>query len=296
MKKLFFIAASFAAMTFAFTACNDKDKNNPETPNTTDNTEESGIVDPKQVTAEDFTGEWRTDSMIAPSYRFYGRGLVDFSKITVKDGIVSTTKQVYDSETGEDKEEAVTYEIISFDRGIKFAALKEKDVKLLVWSDEEQKDVEVVEDVIHYFSTLPAMDGKDVAISEENVKGIGFEEYVDYQSSDQPMNRSVSPHYNFDYFGDDHQFMNFMAVEMNPINAFPHPGFWWFKDGAIEFIEAYSGQTIDDFNPDDYGWWKIEKLTDKHMVIHRSYKDGSWSSEETIYYSRCEMPELLKDK
>ena len=292
MKKYFIFA--LAALTLTFVACNNTDNNEPSDPTTTENPQTSDPVDPSQVTAADFQGEWRVDSMIAPSYRFYGRSLVDFSKITVKDGIVSTTYLEYDMEKEEDVEVPVTYEIVSFDRGIKFAALKEKDVKLLVWSEEEQKDVEVVEDVIHYFSTLPAMDGKDVAISEENVKGVWFEEYVDYQSSDQPTKtRSVSPHYNFDYFGDNQKFINVMAVEMNPINAFPHPGFWWYKNGSIEFIEAYSGQTVNDFNPDDYGWWKIEKLTDTHMVIHRSYLDGSWSSEETIYYSRCNLPEEI---
>ena len=288
MKKIFIFAFALITGSMAFTSCDNQNNNGKG----------SDPVNPTQVTAADFKGEWRMDSMIAPSYSHYERVLVEFKDPSVKDGILTFTGQEWDDEKWDYVDVSVSYEIVSFDRGIKFAALKEKDVKLLVWSEKEQKDIEVVEDVIHYFSTLPEITGKDLAVSEENIKGIWFEEYEEYRDGDQPLTKSVTPHYNFDYFGDNHEYLNLMAVELNPLNAFPHPGYWKFYNGGMKFIETYNGQTYENIDWETYGnFYKIDKLTDKFMVLHATWSGDYGSGEEFLYFSRTDMKkeDIIRD-
>lgn len=283
MRKVLFLAIALVASAWVFTSCNPNDPNAPE----------SQIVDPKEVTVQDMIGDWGLDSAFGEfrTGREYERRVYavtqdhidgEWSTYTVGNGIL--TLNIHERDWNQEGEVYIDrqsqLEIVSFDRGLKRAVLKQKDASFTIYDEEPPYEShEVKGECTYYLHILPEPYGKDIAITDENVKGVWFEEYEKYRDGDMLLNKSVTPHYNFDYFGDNHEYMNIMAVEMTPFNAFPHPGYWKFHDGGLEYVEAYSGQTFDDMNWGKYNFYVIEKLTDQFMVLH-----ASWDNGDQYYY------------
>ena len=293
MRKILFFALALVAGALAFTSCNNEKGNNPE----------SQIIDPKNVTAEDIIGEWRQDSAFGEfqtGAEYHRRPFMvtndhiegEWGAYTLKDGILSIN--IHERDWGQVEEvyidRQVELEIVSFDKSLKRAVLKQKDATFIIYDEEPPyAEHEVKGECTYYFSMFPEPYGKDVEVTEENVKGVWFEEYEAYGDSDHPLSRGVTPHYNFDFFGDNHEFMNVMAVEMNPFNAFPHPGFWKFHDGGLEYVQAYTGQNYEDMSWGIYNFYKIEKLTDQFMVLHATWDNGK--GNQYYYMSRTNMKE-----
>ena len=283
MKKILFFAMALVAGVVAFTSCNLQ---------TPDNSGTSEPIDPNKVTTNDVIGEWRMDSTVNEYQNEYHRILAVFTKenANVENGILYTQAERYDETVGDMVPVTIQYEIVSFDKGKKSMVLREKNVQTTVYPDEHPEGIEVTTDMDHYFVSLPVITGKDLPITEENVKGAWAEEYTEGRYGDEPLSKGVHGHYMYYFFGDNHQYMNLMMVEPN--NGFDHPGYWWLKDGKLCFRETYSGQTLADMNPENYDWYTIEKLTDKFMVIY-IYVSGDWGSEEErIVLSKTTLPSM----
>ena len=275
MKKILFFAIALIAGVLAFTSCN-KNGNDP--------------VDPKDVTAQDLIGVWRQDSAATKYMTEWHRSLSTFTdKYIIAEG--DSVEYTYDKgvisglrpEWNDDEITMVPFqmEIVSFDRSIKSMTLVERNAK--DWTEE---GAEVVVDKYYYFVTLPEITGKDMPITEENVKGDWMEEYTDFQQDPYPMERGVNPHYMFYRFGDNHTYLNLMMVD--PVGGFPHPGFWKYENGKVAFRETYSGQTYDDIDWVHINWYKVDKLTDKYMVLHCTWDGG----EEIFYLRRATLPDV----
>lgn len=270
-------------IALAFTACHLQ---------TPDHSGQSEPVDPSQVTTNDLIGEWRMDSIVNEYHNEYMRMVAIFTKenAKVENGILYFQTTQYDVDLAEDVPVTVQFEIVSFDKGKKSMVLREKNVQTTVYPDEHPEGIDVTTDFYHHFVSLPVISGKDLPITEENVKGAWVEEYTESRYGDAPLSKGVHGHYMYYSFGDNHQYQHVMMVEPN--NGFYRPGFWWLKDGKLCFREAYSGQTIDDMTPEKYDWYTIEKLTDKFMVIYL-YLSGDWGSEEErIVLSRTTLPSM----
>ena len=294
MKKFFLFAFALAASVLAFTSCNKEDKNEPAPTGPT-----SQIIDPSEVTVQDIIGDWGLDSAFGEyrTGREYERRAYavtqdhidgDWSKYTLSNGIL--TLNIHERDWNQEGEVYIDrqaqLEIISFDRGLKQAVLKQKDASFTIYDEEPPYEShEVKGECTYYLHLLPEPYGTDMDVTEDNVKGVWFEEYEKYRDGDMPLDKTVTPHYNFDYFGDNHEYMNLMAVEMNPFNAFPHPGYWKFHDGGLEYVEAYSGQKYEDMNWGKYNFYVIEKLTDQFMVLHATWETG----DQYYYMTRTKM-------
>lgn len=268
MRKFLFFA--LAALALAFTACDPNNGNAPE----------SQIVDPQEVKAADLVGEWLLDSAILNNeYGHYqmDRQLVTVrtndldvrdrknSTYTVKDGIITVNYTKNEWEEVDDSYTA-TYTIVSFDKGLKRAELKEVDG-----------------DMHYYLSILPEPTGKNVSINEDNIKGAWLCAYYEHYAEGYPGIKEVSPHFEFNFFGDNHKFAWLMGV--NADQGYASTGFWWFKPGYMYMTTAYD-KTIDDYSEADMYWWKIEKLTTDYMMLtHRNEGYG-----EIMHLARRNMP------
>lgn len=271
MRKYLFFAIALVAGTLAFTSC---EPNNPNKP-------ESQEIDPKEVTAKDIVGEWLLDSAIINNQ--YGDYQIDRQLITVrssdldvrdrknstysvKDGIL-TVNYSRSEWSDEDDSYTATYEIVRFDKGLMRAVLLEHTSE---------------GDMCYYLSILPEPTGKDVAISEENIKGAWLHVYEERYSTGNPDEKWVSPHFEFSFFGDNHQFYSLMGV--SAVDGYFDAGFWWFKPGYMYMTVAYN-KTLSDYNEDDLYWWKIEKLTEDYMIL--SHRDDGYA--EVCHFVRRDM-------
>ena len=281
MRKYLFFAIALVAGTLAFTSC---EPNNPNKP-------ESQEIDPKEVTAKDIVGEWLLDSVIFNNeYGYYqmDRQLITVrtndldvrdrkkNAYTVKDGIITVNYSKNEWNDVDDSYTA-TYEIVSFDKGLKRAELKEH----VEYIDGDQP----VEGYMHYYlSVLPEPTGKDLDINEANIKGAWLCAYYEHYAEGETAIKEVSPHFEFEFFGDNHKFAWLMGV--NADQGYASTGFWWFKPGYMYMTVVYGGHTIDEYKEEDLYWWKIEKLTTDYMMItHRNEGYG-----EIMHLVRRDMP------
>ena len=139
MKKFLFLAIALVAGVLAFTSCNPSDPNAPE----------SQIVDPKEVTAQDMIGDWGLDSAFGEfrTGREYERRVYavtqdhingDWSTYTVGNGIL--TLNIHERDWNQEGEVYIDrqsqLEIVSFDRGLKRAVLKQKDASFTIYDEE----------------------------------------------------------------------------------------------------------------------------------------------------------------
>ncbi|MBQ3998978.1 MAG: hypothetical protein II644_06520 [Paludibacteraceae bacterium] len=279
MRKYLFFAIALVAGTLAFTSC---EPNNPNKP-------ESQEIDPKEVTAKDIVGEWLLDSVIFNNeYGYYqmDRQLITVrtndldvrdrkkNAYTVKDGIITVNYSKNEWNDVDDSYTA-TYEIVSFDKGLKRAELKEH----VEYIDGDQP----VEGYMHYYlSVLPEPTGKDLDINEANIKGAWLCAYYEHYAEGETAIKEVSPHFEFEFFGDNHKFAWLMGV--SAVDGYFDTGFWWFKPGYMYMTVAYN-KTLSDYNEDDLYWWKIEKLTEDYMIL--SHRDDGYA--EVCHFVRRDM-------
>ena len=298
MKKMLFFAIVLAFGTLAFNSCNQKRQNNPTDPQEEEQAgKDSTAVNPTDVMAEDIIGDWRIDSTINEFQNEYNRSLISFTDqflvingdstlYIYQPGAISGSRISVDPETGKNISSPFSWDIISFNRGEQPAmVLREREVPVTYWSEEEQRDIDTVADTYYYMSMLPEITGVDMEITEENVMGAWFEEYTEFQQNPYPMSKGVQPHYMFYYFGEDHAYTDLMMVD--PQGGFQHPGFWKFENGKVAYRSASSGESYDDIDWVHINWYNVDKLTDKYMVLHTTWNDG----EEILYLSRTELPE-----
>ena len=286
MRKVLFLAIALVAGALAFTSC---EPNNPNAP-------ESQIIDPKEVKAADLVGEWLLDSVIFNNeYGNYqkDRQLVTVrtndldvrdrknSTYTVQNGIITVNYTKNEWEGVDDSYTAI-YEIVSFDKGLKRAELKRHETYMDYSVKEEGEEVEG--DMHYYLSIMPEPTGKELAITEENIKGAWLCAYYEHYAEGEQGIKEVSPHFEFNFFGDNHKFAWLMGV--NADQGYASTGFWWFKPGYMYMTTAANDKTIDDYSEADMYWWKIEKLTTDYMMLtHRNEGYG-----EIMHLVRRDMP------
>ena len=281
MKKIILCTLSFVTLSLLFTACENSGGNIPE----------SQIIDPTEVKAADLVGEWLLDSVIFNNeYGYYqmDRQLITVrtndldvrdrknSSYSVNNGIITVNYSKNEWEEVDDSYTA-TYTIVSFDKGLKRAELKEH----VEYIDGDQP----VEGYMHYYlSVLPEPTGKDLDINEANIKGAWLHLYEYRYSEGNPDEKWVAPHFEFDFFGDNNKYASLMGVAA--VDGYFDTGFWWFKPGYMYMTVVYGDHTIDEYKEEDLYWWKIEKLTTDYMIIsHRGDGYG-----EVLHMVRRDMP------
>ena len=274
MKKYLFLALAAIALTCI--SC--EQKNNNGSGGGGDNEPTTPTINPKDVTAKDMVGEWRVDSTyfndeIDPDGRYAIKVTLDtiYSikgaiPYTVADGIITVTLEDYDFKTDQTTQREAHLEILTFDNVNKRASFKEADAKDYYGTD----GVKMI-----YVTAYPVPTGKDLAVTEENIKGSWLIEYEEYRSGDQPLEKQVSPHWVFQVFGENHYYLDLLAT--NPrdyTDSYPHPGYWWFVDGEIAAMST--SKDFDEITLDEVtgGWYKVEKLTENFMIIHDSWDTG----------------------
>ena len=281
MKKIILCTLSFVTLSLLFTACENSGGNIPE----------SQIIDPTEVKAADLVGEWLLDSVIFNNeYGYYqmDRQLVTVrtndldvrdrkkNAYTVKDGII-TVNYTRAEWSDVDDSYTATYEIVGFDKGLKRAELKEH----VEYIDGDQP----VEGYMHYYlSVLPQPTGKDLAITEDNIKGAWLRAYYEHYAEGETAIKEVSPHFEFEFFGDNHKYASLMGVAA--VDGYFDTGFWWFKPGYMCMTVVYGDHTIDEYKEEDLYWWKIEKLTTDYMMI--THRDEGYG--EIMHLVRRSMP------
>ena len=285
MKKLLFFAFALVASALAFVACNGNKGNDPE----------SQTVDPKDVTVKDLIGEWRVDSTyfnneidrdgryaINVTDKYILKRGFDTIPYKLEKGVITVQLEDYDWQTGVVTRREAHLEILSFDKGLKRASFKEADAK-----DYDGNDgIKMI-----YVRDYPQPTGKDLAISESNVKGDWLIEYEEYRDGNDPLRKEVSPHWIFQIYGDNHFFIDLLAADPhNFLDSYPHPGFWWYKDGMIASMS--SNKDFSDIKESEIsgGWWKVEKLTENFMILHNTWATG----ESYKYLSRIVLPDEIK--
>ena len=213
----------------------------------------SSKADPKEVKAADLVGEWLLDSAIFNNeYGNYqkDRQLVTVrtndldvrdrknSTYTVQNGIITVNYTKNEWEGVDDSYTAI-YEIVSFDKGLKRAELKRHETYMDYSVKEEGEEVEG--DMHYYLSILPGPTGKELAITEENIKGAWLCAYYEHYAEGEQGIKEVSPHFEFNFFGDNHKFAWLMGV--NADQGYASTGFWWFKPGYMYMRVVYGDQT-----------------------------------------------------